>query len=786
MDVRVCSGGSGVVSGKSSLPVPRPSSLSSSMLSPAFLLWYIAAFLDLSAASSAAQPQAKTSVLASNAALKAASMNILNSETLPGNLLPNFMFQQGSIEGGSVGVKIGGGRGTAKPFTPDDSCGDDIWEGAMEDMRSPQLPYLTQDLWTCDRKPEDIPVWLLEDEDLKVTITPQYDGKVWAIYDKKRGKELLYNNRAHQPANIGALKSWAAGGAEWNWSPGIIGHSAFSETQVFMARVDSAKGPVARVYEFDRYNGTVWQVDMLVANSTFFAHPRITNPTDVDLRGYWWTCVAVDAFPSTRIYAPATHVAETSRDPMRDAPWPFFAEAIENSTFKGYQDVWMTDNSYLGNHQIGDMFLRIPDTVYTPYIGHNQVDDEGFVYIHGHPLNGTKFYTWGDSGPGRFMQDFLAGGGKRQGDYTELQVGPAPTQMQNFPVPKQSVLQWTEWFKGFQGKQDILRGDYDAAIKHVDEMIQARDGMPKDLIQEMDSFFEHVSTQEPSEILVQGQPWGALEEMLLGKPLAPGIRFTMPEKGTLGYKEAQPWLELLQGKQFSEETLGKLPLSYQTTDRWLRVLEESVKVQGMTWLHALHLGVAYTERGFISEPKEYFSQSMKLRPNPLAERNLGVLSSTPEEAWPHFQKAWQLLHSDFTKDTDAYERMTLNMITEISFFLQQQLWYDEMKVFIEDVLSHNYLAKYEVDAFITMHIKYLMHTNDFSAAREMLGSHCFPTYAKARDDLMNMWNAASEGIAAQKKGTALTRVEAHQVRTQNPVPDNIGCQYASKYCTNYW
>ena len=44
----------------------------------------------------------------------------------------------------------------------------------------------------------------------------------------------------------------------------------------------------------------------------------------------------------------------------------------------------------------------------------------------GHPLNGTKFFTWGDNGPGRFMQDFLAGGGKREGDYTELQVGPAP------------------------------------------------------------------------------------------------------------------------------------------------------------------------------------------------------------------------------------------------------------------------------------------------------------------------------------------------------------------------
>lgn len=166
--------------------------------------------------------------VAATVSIQKTKMNILNSETLPGNLLPNFMFQQGSIEGGSVGVKIGGGRGTPKPFVPDDSCGDDIFDGAMTDMRSPQLPYLTQDQWTCDRKSEDIDVWIMEDEKLKVTITPQYSGKVWALFDKERQKDLLYNNRAHQPANIGALKSWAAGGAEWNWSPGIIGHSAFA------------------------------------------------------------------------------------------------------------------------------------------------------------------------------------------------------------------------------------------------------------------------------------------------------------------------------------------------------------------------------------------------------------------------------------------------------------------------------------------------------------------------------------------------------------------------------
>jgi len=722
------------------------------------------------------------------AKVEKSSMNILNSDTLPGNLLPNFLFQQGSIEGGSVGVKIGGGRGTAKPFSPDDSCGDDIFEGAMEDMRSPQLPYLTQDLWTCDRTPTDIDVWLMEDENIKVTVTPQYDGKVWAIYDKKRGKELLYNNRAHQPANIGALKAWAAGGAEWNWSPGIIGHSAFSETQVFMGRVDSERGPLLRVWEFDRYNGTTWQVDMLVEDGTFIAHPRITNPTDVDLRGYWWTCVAVDAKPSTRIYAPATHVAETSRDPMRNAPWPWFAEGIQNASFAGYEDAWMTDNSYLGNHQIGDMFLRIPDTVYTPYIGHSQEGEDGFVYIHGHPLNGTKFYTWGQSGPGRFMQDFLAGGGRRMGDYTELQTGPAPTQMQNFPVPKKSVIEWTEWFKGFYANETVVRGeDYNAALGEIDTWIRSENGMQTEKFKALDTFFQKYASVPVTEMIVEGQPWGALEEMLLGQPLAPGLTFTLPKDNTtITYWEMQPWLELLTTGAFSAHTLNNLPISYQTTDRWMQLLQKSIDQQGMTWLHALHMGVMLTERGNIEEPRALFAKSMALKANPLAARNLAVLCTSQEDAWASYQQAWSILHSDFTHDTQAYHRLTLNLITEISFFLQQNAWYDRMQWFIHEVVSNKYLKEVEIDAFVTMVIKDQLYQGKYEDALKELGSHCFPTYAKARSDLMAMWNQAVEGKAAQEAGHKLTALERHRARMTSPIPDNIGCQYASEYCLNYW
>lgn len=65
-----------------------------------------------------------STVCVTGVTIKEAELKIINSETKPGNLLPNFLFQQGSIEGGSVGVKIGGGRGTPRSFAPDDSCGD--------------------------------------------------------------------------------------------------------------------------------------------------------------------------------------------------------------------------------------------------------------------------------------------------------------------------------------------------------------------------------------------------------------------------------------------------------------------------------------------------------------------------------------------------------------------------------------------------------------------------------------------------------------------------------------
>ena len=71
---------------------------------------------------------------------------------------------------------------------------------------------------------------------------------------------VLHHAQAHQPDNIGYRKAWTAGGCEWNWSPGYIGHSASSEAPVWAAAIPTEKGTVVRVWDFDRINATVWQV----------------------------------------------------------------------------------------------------------------------------------------------------------------------------------------------------------------------------------------------------------------------------------------------------------------------------------------------------------------------------------------------------------------------------------------------------------------------------------------------------------------------------------------------
>eukprot|EP01079_Euglenida_sp_SAG-EU17-18_P004846 gene4846-880_t len=461
------------------------------------------------------------------------------SDVEDSNLLPTFMFMQGEVEGGAYVNPTGyqGGTGTPRPVTLPDTCPDFLFENTMKDERVPMLPYQEQDTWGCQRRPENVSVIVLENDYLRAAITPQWGGKVWSLYNKKLGKQMFYNNPAHQPENIGYRKAWTSGGCEWNWAPGWIGHSVFTEQDVYAAKLSTTYGDIVRVWEYDRLNHTVWQVDLALIDDVMWTHATITNPTPRDQLGYWWTCVAMRVDERTRIVTPA----EADMTPCVD--WPYGAWTLDNTSFRG-PDVgdcsarpndphcaWQQDMSWLGNiPSAHDFFMygwRKEKKFPLPYIA--WVEDDGFTVLHSHGkghdpafMNGTKFFTWGYGDSGKFQCDFMSASDyenpacqqepgtfynyydpscehyKHEGQYTELQVGPAHSQLHTFPVPRNGTVQWTEWFKGGMGNATAMHHyDYDSAdgpVASVEAWLASEDGMRFTSFQEAASpSFLHLS-----------------------------------------------------------------------------------------------------------------------------------------------------------------------------------------------------------------------------------------------------------------------------------------------------
>lgn len=737
------------------------------------------------------------------------------SSTAPGNLLPAFRFQLSQVEGGSTSVAIGGGLPTPGPFVPGDSCPELIFDHASADLHAPNLPYLTQDRWDCARSPQNVSVLAYEDAFLRLAITPQWNGRIWSVHDKARGRDWTFANPAHQPANIAVLKSWTAGGIEWNWSPGIIGHSVFSESPSFVGVLNTTRGPVVRVWEYDRLNASVFQVDILLQNGALFVHPKVTHTraTAEPLQGYWWTCVAVPSKPSTRVITPASFTAQTSVSPTTWSTWPNFAMGDANSSFAGYLGRRITDNSFLGAVTSGDFFMgpTAPGEHSITY-----AEASGFAAYHGHAasLNGTKFFTWGQNGAGRFMQDFLGGisgpdfipDDERAGDYAELQVGPAFTQMQTFDVPSGAPVQWTESFSALDGDPAVLLGDdYEAAVGAVAAWrASAASNINDSVTADVDAFLTALADTPVDAVLSTGSPWGAVELARRAAasdgadlPFPPGVTFTVPDSGAT---EAAPWLELVSAAgTFSAATLAVEPTSYQVSPEWLAILRNSSAVHGDTWLHALHTAVILAEMGGVDEPRALLAASLASRPSAVAARCLAVLQGSSDAARPLFRQAWATALG--ASADPSRERLLLNLASEtVNFELglaqhgTDPAALAELQGFLAALPAAGVPAALSLDSVLLATAWLAVEAGDWAGAVAVLTAEgaagCFPTLASERSQLMDLWNAAMVLKAEEANGNkSLTAFELRNVRVSNPVPRNIGCPYGGGEgypdCT-YW
>ena len=111
-------------------------------------------------------------------------------------------------------------------FTCDESVSEDEKKNIGKGMITSVLPYKLQDSYNRDLKHREYPCAILENEYLKAVFLPTLGGRLWSLYDKKLGKDIVYKNDALIFGNLALRNAWFAGGVEWN--VGVRGHSYFT------------------------------------------------------------------------------------------------------------------------------------------------------------------------------------------------------------------------------------------------------------------------------------------------------------------------------------------------------------------------------------------------------------------------------------------------------------------------------------------------------------------------------------------------------------------------------
>lgn len=479
-------------------------------------------------------------------------------------------------------------------------------EGALigKGMISTLLPYCIQDGYDRNRKEREFQAAILENEYLKATFLPCLGGRLWSLYYKKAGKELLYRNAVFQPANLSLRNAWFSGGVEWN--VGIKGHNPLTCSPLFACRCTNVHGePVLKMYEYERIRGVVYSVCATLKEDVLLVHPVIENREAEDKYMYWWSNIAVDEQEGMRILAPTRETFVSYYD---ETGYVLDYDALPVMQIKGME--MPVDVSYPERiFRSGDFFYNIPKGQ-KKWVAAVDREGSGLMQFSDDILQGRKLFIWGRQQGGRHWNEWLSDGYK---PYVEIQAGLLKTQLEHFIMEKESVIQWTEGYCGISGEKDVLHGqDYSAATAHLEAQL----GEKYNHLSE--GHFEIVHQEEPAYL---GSGWGALENRIRNVAISDYNAF--PEASMNAQQE--DWISLLEKGELPQRDVLQPILSYVAGDFWEKLLREHLQER---WYDYYQLGVICCAKCRFEEAMDCFRRSQDLEANPWALRCMAQIEKS--------------------------------------------------------------------------------------------------------------------------------------------------------------
>lgn len=371
------------------------------------------------------------------------------------------------------------------------------------------LPYGRQSDYRRDDEELELPAVVLSNGVLTATVLPTLGGRVWSLFDHRRGRELLFVNPRLRFANLALTDAWFAGGIEWNL--GSTGHTTLTSRPMHAAQIETATGPGLRLWQWERTRDLVLQIDLALEDDRLLASTRVINPDPEPKPLYYWTNIAVPESAGTRVLAPADQAWRTDyAGTISKVPVPFPDDSGVDLSFPSRST------------RAVDYFFDCPPPA--RFVASIEADGRGMVHTSTEELRGRKLFLWGTGAGGDRWQEWLSGPNTR---YAEIQAGWCPTQFEHDQIPGCTDVSWTEAFGPVEVPLAATRIDYHEATDRVACAVARVTPVAKLLTWHHRWRREHAD-QVPTVSLWTGDGWGAVESMLRGDPNVAGTGVPFP------------------------------------------------------------------------------------------------------------------------------------------------------------------------------------------------------------------------------------------------------------------
>ena len=265
--------------------------------------------------------------------------------------------------------------------------------GSFQGARRVIYPYQLNDVISHDREDQAWKALMLENEYIKLCVTPEIGGKLYYATDKSNDYNFIYKNNEVKPSNIGMTGAWVSGGIEWC----VLHHhraSTFLPMDYSMVENDDGSKTIF-IGETEPRHRMRWTVGVTVrpGKSYFEAELSIYNPTpDTHTFLYWANVAAHTNDDFQTIFPPSVQVA-TFHSKNQFTHWPFSTEVFRTQDFTAGVDVswWknVRQNASFFAWDLKEDFMG----------GYDHGKNAGTVHIGDHNIvKGAKLWEWG-SGP---------------------------------------------------------------------------------------------------------------------------------------------------------------------------------------------------------------------------------------------------------------------------------------------------------------------------------------------------------------------------------------------------